>query len=121
MPPPIICIQKIALSLSSTSLRDLLQDKLIVSNVHIKYHIIAGNFREVKYSFFSWQADLDKNFTPQKHYRNAPNTVRVVKQKKILLTKLTAVQTKFLPHENYPLYGTSEKHRSTHGMLQTQF
>ncbi len=91
--PPIICIQKIALSLSlsSTSLRDLLQDKLIVPDVHIKYRI-AGNFRGVKYSFFSWQADLDKNFTPRKHYRNAPNTVHVVKQTKILLTKLTAVQ-----------------------------
>ncbi len=50
------------------------------------YKYIAGNFRGVKYSFLSWPR-------PHKNlYRNAPNTVHVVKQTKILLTKLTAVQ-----------------------------
>ncbi len=64
--------------------------------VGYQYRIFHG----VKYSFFSWQTDLDENFYPMKTYRNAPNTVNVVKQTKFLLTKLAAAcssSTKFYP------------------------
>ncbi len=67
---------------------------------------IAGNFRGVKYSFFSWQADLDENFTPRK-----PTVTHLIQlahsEANEIFTHEThrcSSSTKFLPHENYPLY-----------------
>ncbi len=62
---------------------------------------IAGNFRGVKYSLFSWASWPPRNFNVGVAYRNVGMQAG---NENVYSRKPLVLELEFLPHENYPLY-----------------